>query len=359
MRNLDRFRGCLIGGAAGDALGYAVEFMSAQSIFARYGEKGITEYRLTDGLARISDDTQMTLFTATGLLSAEARGDGDYARAIARSYRDWLRTQHGSYPLPEGERGSWLSDVPELFSPRAPGNTCLSALGSGGTGTFEQPLNHSKGCGGVMRVAPIALFFNDASLDIAGIDRLGAQAAAITHGGPMGYIPAALQVHIVHRLSQDDLPVGKAIRDAIDAVARQWAGTEGLEAFISLMERALDLASGDIRDLDAIRALGEGWVGDEAIAIAAYCAARYSEDFDRAMIAAVNHSGDSDSTGAIAGNILGAHLGLAGIPEKYTAHLELKDVILELADDLYTGFRDAGADADWDMKYRLNRRSEK
>ena len=84
MRDLDQFQGCLIGGAAGDALGYAVEFLSAASIFQKYGANGITEYELHRGIAEISDDTQMTLFTATGLLVGTTRGMtrgimGDYA----------------------------------------------------------------------------------------------------------------------------------------------------------------------------------------------------------------------------------------------------------------------------------------
>lgn len=68
MKNIDKYRGCLIGGATGDALGYAVEFLDRTTILNRYGEKGITEYDLIKGIAEISDDTQMTLFTANGLL---------------------------------------------------------------------------------------------------------------------------------------------------------------------------------------------------------------------------------------------------------------------------------------------------
>lgn len=74
MRDLSKFKGCLIGGAVGDALGYAVEFLSAGSIFKKYGENGIAEYELHHGVAEISDDTQMTLFTATGLLVGTTRG---------------------------------------------------------------------------------------------------------------------------------------------------------------------------------------------------------------------------------------------------------------------------------------------
>ena len=82
---------------------------------------------------------------------------------------------------------------------------------------------------------------------------------------------------------------------------------------------------------------------------------KYSNDFDKALIASVNHSGDSDSTGAVTGNILGAYLGLSGIPEKYLKNLELKNVILELADDLFNDCKitEYGSyhDEIWEQKY--------
>lgn len=365
MRDIDRFRGCLIGGAAGDALGYAVEFMRDTDIFRRYGVDGITEYDLTSGVARISDDTQMTLFTATGLLIGTTRGRtrgimGSYPDYIRFSYLDWLKTQEERYPLPEEYHYSWLADVPELFSPRAPGGTCLSALRAGGHGTIERPINNSKGCGGVMRVAPIGLYFNDKRLDIEEVDRIGAEAAAITHGHELGYIPAAALVHIVYRLSQDDVAIEDAIQDAIDAAKAMWPRTAGLERFVSLMDMALELAHGSEKDIDAIRQLGEGWVAEETLAIAAYCAAKYPDNFDKAMIASVNHSGDSDSTGAVTGNIIGAKLGLAGIPRKYIEKLELVDIIQEIADDLWHDCRiregDSDIDPAWEMKYIHNKR---
>lgn len=82
-----------------------------------------------------------------------------------------------------------------------------------------------------------------------------------------------------------------------------------------MIDKAIDLANEDVDDLEAIRELGQGWVAEETLAIAIYCALKYSNDFDKALIASVNHSGDSDSTGAVTGNILGAYLGLSGIPE--------------------------------------------
>lgn len=359
MRNLDRFRGCLLGGAAGDALGYEVEFMREGAIFSRYGDRGITEYALHGGKAEISDDTQMTLFTATGLLLGTTRGMtrgimGPYASYICHSYTDWLKTQDLKYPLPDEYHYSWLVNVPELFSRRAPGNTCTAALREKEYGTPENPINSSKGCGGVMRVAPVGLYFNDRGKPAEEICRIGAEAAAITHGHPLGWMPAAALVQIIHEVSQDDTGVRDAVLHSLDTVKAMWPDTKHRAYFIELMEKAVELAGSDISDLDAIHRLGEGWVAEETLAVAAYCAIRYEHDFDSALIAAVNHNGDSDSTGAVAGNILGAKIGYEAIPEKYKENLELKDVILEVADDLWHDCRMTGQDGDdpdWGKKY--------
>ena len=360
MRDRDRFRGCLIGGAAGDALGYEVEFWNEDRIFRQYGEKGITAYELHDGKALISDDTQMTLFTATGLLLGTTRGMtrgimGPYSGYIRNSYLDWLKTQTERFPLPEGYHYSWLVNVKELFSCRAPGNTCMMSLEAGGNGTLEQPVNHSKGCGGVMRAAPVGLYFNDRRRPVEEICRIGAEAAAVTHGHILGWMPAAALAQIIHEISQNGDPVYDAVMKTLYTQDEMWPDTDEKETFLELMRKAVDLASGDRNDLEAIHALGEGWVAEETLAVAVYCALKYENDFDRALVASVNHRGDSDSTGAVTGNILGAKLGLSGIPEKYTANLELKDVILAVADDLWHDCRmteyEDGDDPDWGKKY--------
>lgn len=362
MKDLDKFRGCLIGGAAGDALGYPVEFMDTASIAFRYEERGITAYDLQNGVAEISDDTQMTLFTATGLLLGTTRGmahasAGGYADYIHRSCMDWYRTQTEPYPLPRGHHDSWLVNQPEMFHRRAPGNTCMSALSSSTPGSIEQPINRSKGCGGVMRVAPIGLYFDTKSISIERIDRIGAEAAALTHGHSLGYLPAAGLVHIVQLLSHNDgITVAEAVEDMRRTVSGLFAADAHLGEFLELIDRAVILSQKtDVSDLDAIRELGRGWVAEETLAISVYCALKYSNDFDRALIAAVNHGGDSDSTGAVTGNIVGAHLGLTHIPRKYTDRLELRNVILTIADDLFRDCRmteaDFGAAPVWAQKY--------
>lgn len=309
-----------------------MEFSTIEDIRDKYGPDGISQYELSEGVALISDDTQMTLFTATGLLLGTTRGRmrglmAPYYTYVGHSYQTWLLTQTRTYPLPEDESiYSWLAHVPELFSRRAPGNTCLSAIATGEFGTIEQPLNQSKGCGGVMRVAPLGLY-HTTDLD-------GAKVAALTHGHELGYIPAATLVHIIRCLALENLSVEQAVASARAATQRLFPQARHLPDLLSLLDKAAELAAADLDDATCIGHLGEGWVAEETLAIAVYCALKYPDDFDRALRAAVNHSGDSDSTGAVTGNILGAHLGLKGIPAKYQEHLELREIILEIATDL-------------------------
>jgi ADP-ribosylglycohydrolase len=336
----------LIGGAVGDALGYAVEFMSLEQIRQKYGAYGITEYELTDGVAMISDDTQMTLFTANGLLLGTTRGHvrgimGSYESYVACCYRDWLKTQDGAYHSHvaenTGERRnySWLIGVPELHRQRAPGNTCLTALRTG------VPVERSKGCGGVMRVAPVGLYFDmkDISITRNEVAAIGGEVAAITHGHDLGYIPAAALAYIINAImygdytGEDDL--ANIVSDCLEDMKAIYHEKPHIDDFTQIVEEAIMLAKSDKTDDEAIAALGEGWVAEETLAIALFCALRYKDDFEKAIIASVNHSGDSDSTGSVTGNILGAYHGYDRLPRKFVDRLELKNVILEIADDLW------------------------
>ena len=368
----DQIRGSLIAGAAGDALGYEVEFDFAEDIFERFGRDGITEYVTHKGLARISDDTQMTMYTAIGLLVGDTRLRlrgimGPMESYIHVAYLDWLHTQYekrGKKP-----RISWLNNLDEVYAARAPGNTCLSALRSGTMGSVADPINQSKGCGGVMRVAPIGLFFknqcrNGETDRILDIMHLGGEAAAITHGHPLGYIPAAALVHIVNRIVYGGCKYGgpvrgnwpsNILRECKELLVELYGNNAHTKRMNDLIDLAANLASNDKSDVDNIHAIGGGWVGDEALAIAIYCWLRYPTDLDRALIASVNHSGDADSTGAILGNILGAAIGYQAMGRKWKKNLELHDVLLELADDLCVGCRmnEYGSYEDpvWEKKY--------
>ena len=349
----DRVRGCIFGGAVGDALGYPIEFWGEQDIFSAY-PGGLQAYRLDvrSGKALISDDTQMTLFTAAGILY----GKKDLRTGIREAYQDWYDTQVQAYkPVKrffENRKGSWLLDIPELYSTRAPGNTCMSALRrKDEVGTIEEPLNASKGCGGIMRVAPLALkAFPGASAEE--IDRLAADASAFTHGHSLGYMPSAVLVHILYRIvnSTAPEPLETLITEAVKTVSEIFEGDPHLKELESIIELAVRLSKNDRSDLENINGIGEGWVAEETLAIAVYCAIKYENNFEQALIAAVNHNGDSDSTGAVTGNILGAKIGLSGIPEKYTEHLELRDLIIEVADDLWHDCT-ISPHEEWDMTW--------
>ncbi|MDO4552754.1 MAG: ADP-ribosylglycohydrolase family protein, partial [Bacillota bacterium] len=152
------YRGCLLGGGVGDALGYPVQFMSLEEIRRTWGDSGICEPVVDEaaGKALISDNTQMTIFTTDGLMWADTRakkrGIYAYTTCIFFAYQKWLYTQTGSFAdkkyefLLEGEILQWE----ELFARRYPGKTCLAAL-SGSInskyGTQRNRINNSKGCG--------------------------------------------------------------------------------------------------------------------------------------------------------------------------------------------------------------------
>lgn len=323
----DRFRGCIITGAAGDALGYAVEFDRLHTILKRYGPDGITGFALTDGKALISDDTQMTLYTLDGLL--HGRPAGDYLAAIWKNYQDWLITQDG-HGEPSHGKQSILNGLPELNNPRAPGITCLSALRKKRPGSTKEPVNDSKGCGGVMRVAPCGLYFKD----IEKAAKVAAEAAAMTHGHDLGWLSAAAMAAMVNLAAWTDLPFYDLVDEAMTVVNRLWADSPCLPVLNALIEKAVDLSLSGETDRDAIKLLGEGWVGEEALAVAVFCVLRHPDNPEGCLIAAVNHDGDSDSTGSIAGNILGARVGLSALPEKFRENLELYDILYGLSGKL-------------------------
>ena len=376
----DRTLGCMVGGAVGDALGYAVEFKSWPVISGRYGQRGITRYELDyRGLALISDDTQMSLFTAAGVLLGMTRG---YMRGIMGrldlycryTYLDWLHTQE--WPARKaGERvDSWLMDIPDLYSRRAPGNTCMTALRAIEAG--KEVKNNSCGCGGVMRTASIAPIcylhrYDDGRLEYC--DMVAAQVARITHLHPLGFLPSAVLNDILMQLfagkaydpdslvdvvqeASDRLPSIVSEDDGEKTYGERWPGPVARQQ--EILRQAMDLAHTDMPDPEAIERIGGGWTGHEALAIAVYSAVKHADNFEDAIISSVNHSGDSDSTGAICGNIMGTLWGRSAIPAHFTEKLELLDIIEEMANDLYTGCiiseydpRDTPEKLRWEEKY--------
>jgi ADP-ribosylglycohydrolase len=311
-----RFLGTILGLAVGDALGAPVEFSRRGQILERYGLGGIKDLDSWDGFPAgyYTDDTQMSLATAAGLLRGMQDFDDGGVRpvleSVYRSYLEWRATQ----------------DDPQQR--RAPGRTCLSALDSGRMGSIEDPINNSKGCGGVMRAAPVGL-----ALAIDDLFALGAECAAITHGHPSGYLSAGYLSELIAWLVR-----GVDLETAVRATRHSLVNYDGYEETLGMVDRALELADSSMRVPEAIGQLGEGWVGEEALAIALFAALRHSTDWKAATLAAVNHSGDSDSTGSICGAILGAALGVEAIPARWIAGIENRALLEKTAADMYAAF---------------------
>lgn len=385
-RVADSIRGCLMAGAAGDALGYEVEFTSRRAILSRFGEQGIVEFALDgNGKALISDDTQMTLFTANGLLMGLTRGymrgTGDRPeKYVDKAYLDWYYTQTGRKCeiLTNDWHCTWLRDLPDMAQLRAPGNTCLSACES--LFRHEDVRNNSKGCGGIMRVAPMALLDagyasrNKNRYSIEELAEAGGEIAECTHKHPLGFLPASLLTVLLYKV----IPMpAKQVRENIERIVAETSDildviymgeyASDKRYLKELTEKAVRLAHSDISDTDAIRQLGEGWTGDEAWAIALYSAVRHIDSVEDAIVASVNHDGDSDSTGSICGSIMGAIYGYEHIKQRnifcpdgrrLEDTLELSEIILALADDLSTGCIiseyapiDTPAKRQWYMRY--------
>jgi ADP-ribosylglycohydrolase len=227
---LSRFRGCLLGGALGDALGYPIEFRSLPEIREMHHTPPVRIPCDRFGLAVVSDDTQMTPFTAEGMIRAHQRfrdrGICSPQDVLLHAYLRWYNTQADEGRL-WGGRGC-LVDDPRLRVRRAPGNTCLSALSELMRvipSNAEKRPNDSKGCGAVMRAAPIGLGMRDRQAAF----ELGRDAGRLTHGHPLGFLSSAFLASVVHDVARGTaLPT--AIRNASAMTRRERGGKALLEA---------------------------------------------------------------------------------------------------------------------------------
>lgn len=319
---IDRIRGCLYGGAAGDALGWNVEFDHLFEIFRRYGPHGIIDHPA--GPAEITDDTQMTLFSIEAIATMVRLGDVSVLAAGELAYGKWYRTQIGPVDNLTG-----FAANPLLQHTRAPGGTCMGAL------SRRSPVATSKGCGGVMRTAPAGLF------GLPDPYKVGYDLAGITHGHEDGKAPAGALAYLIDQLMRGR-HIGPAVVHMITHLNTVSPDSETLRlcrlAYQLQYEPDLPYEA-----LTAINGRGGGWTGDEALAIAIWCALRPAHDdirsrkawFSRALTLAANHDGDSDSTASIAGQIVGAWVGLDQIASRWWTPLKELSVIEEGARMVY------------------------
>ncbi|MGE6384750.1 ADP-ribosylglycohydrolase family protein [Pseudomonas sp. NPDC078416] len=325
VNRLDRIKGCLLGGAVGDALGAPVEFLAWTDIKKAYGVNGITDFAPAYGVqGAITDDTQMMLFTAEGLLRAFVRGSSrgicHVPSVIHHALLRWLLTQ--DYPSAMAvERTGWLISNTELWSRRAPGKTCLQSLRAA-KHFGELAENDSKGCGAVMRVAPCAFFGN--AFEYA------SESGRLTHGHPSGYLAAGVFADILQRMADRSASLEHALTESL----ARYGDVDGMDEVRTALERVLFFFYEGFRPTpERIASFGGGWVAEEALAIGVWCALS-ARDLEEGVIMSVNHDGNSDSTGAIAGHLLGIQFGSAAIPSRWYERLELRAVIERMAKDI-------------------------
>lgn len=329
-----RALGCILGGAAGDAFGYAIEFDRWDAICRQHGPLGLREPVLRHEKLVVSDDTQMTLFTLEAMaLTLPGQLPPLYGETLARplqaacrrAYLRWGQTQ-GAHPASRDADTATLHFSPAMRQSRAPGNTCLSAVRAGATGTPTNPINHSKGCGAVMRTAPIGLI-DGISPELA--MALGDAAGALTHGHIDGWLPGGALSAMVRLIAQGEAIVPAAHHTLrlladhprLDRAAVEASGT------VRLLGAALELLAHGPDRAEIFSQLGEGWTGDEALAIGVYAAGAASS-FEDAVRLAANHDGDSDSTASIAGQLYGVRHGILAVPHAWVRRLDvLKDAL--------------------------------
>lgn len=360
-RRLSSYTGCLLGLAAGDAMGYAVDDRSLDQIRADYGPEGLLGYDLVNGYADISSYTQVAAYVCNGLLVGITHGQltgtmDPYVRYIRLGEQDWARTQ--KYRREPGERiYSWIVSSEPLRSRRCMDTLMLDTLNRGRTGTMEERINRFQTPGAITAAVPVGLFFDPIHSTREEIQRLGAEAVAITHGNPLAFLPGAALAHIISRLCWDgETDLRAVVRETIAMVQTRFSGEykQAAEVCQSLRMAMSLAASHNISRTDAMEQLR----CDSACTVlagAVYAVLCHPKNFDEAMITAVNHSGASAAVGAVAGAILGASLGLEGIPEFYLECLEPAEVLAELASDMFQGCpmerQSRMFDMEWDDKY--------
>ncbi|MET9798942.1 ADP-ribosylglycohydrolase family protein [Nocardiopsis alba] len=350
----DRLTGCLMGGAVGDALGAPVEGLGLDQIRERYGTTGLSDYvEGSYGVGAITDETQLTLRTADALLRAHMRArdkgiEGAALGMVQASYLEWLNHQMPSASLEKEEVGPGFGGA-ALRARRGYGAATVDALRAASArverrwvplGTPKAPINNSKGCAAVVRVAPCGFL----TVSPAKAFDLGSEVAALTHGHRTAHLAAGTLAATVWGLVRDE-----PLESALETAREELEGRTGHEEVSSALDKAVAVAERGIPEARDLAELGDGWTSEEALAVAmcvalsaeAVLAREPSRHFSRGVAdvgehclpLAVNHSGDSDTIGAICGGLIGARYGSHAFPGHWQSALEVRDEVIRLAAD--------------------------
>lgn len=342
--------GCLLGLAVGDAMGYAVDEKTWEEIRQDYGPEGLLGYDSVNGRAVASSHTQIAAYVANGLLLAITRGKHESAsRFVGVAMKEWARKQW--LPGDPEKCYCWVSHMSVMRQRRCKDIRMLDALRME-LGTPEKPANRHTTPGPLTGAMMVGLAYDEKYMQPRQVGILGAQVVALTNGSPYAFLSGAVLANLIAGiLHEPALSVKEQVLQAVDAMQIQYAFHPQAEDVAKYLLQAVTLAESS---KDPRRVMEEFSCRDahECVAAALYACLVSPEDFDAAMILAINHSGRSGAVGALAGGILGAKLGAEALPEFYLETLECGDVLQTLAEDLSAGSPMSGLfNDDWDHKY--------
>ena len=349
---LSRYQGCLLGLAVGDAMGYTVDGKSWDQICQNYGPNGLLGYDLANGCAEVSSYTQIAAYVANGLLIGITRGQKEhYMRFVRQTMREWARSQM-FYRDPEAAL-CWVSKLPAFRRRNLMDSRMLDTLRAKTLGTPAEPINQNTAPGAITAAVAVGLSFDPKRMDPSFLGAMSAQTIALTHGCPEAFLSGVVLAYaiagVVHEPELDFKP---QFTHAVGAMQAQYV--RAFPQAESLGQMLLQVIGSADPHEDTRAALENMHCdsADQCLAGAMYTCLVCPEDFDAAMILAVNHSGRSAAVGAMAGAILGAKLGYDTLPDFYLESLEVLPILLELAEDLSMGSPTMGLfDDDWDHKY--------
>ncbi len=352
-KRISTCRGCLLGLAVGDAMGYTVDEKTWEEIQADYGPNGLLGYDLVNGQAAASAYTQVAAYVSNGLLLGITRGKPEhYLRYIHLSLREWARAQH--FPRDPERSWCWVAKIPQMRVRKCKDSRMLDALRMETAPTMDKPINRATSTGSLPAAMVTGLACNGKGLPRGMAPELGAQAMALTHGNVETFLCGSVLAETVASIADDrELPLQEHYKRAIDAMtARFGSRFEQAQGLSERLLRTVHLAG---QEADDHRLIMEKFICDTAeqcLSAAIYASLVCGDDFDAAMILAVNHSGRSGAVGALTGGILGAIMGAEALPDFYLECLESAKILEILASDLALGSPTFGLfDDDWDQKY--------
>ncbi|WP_217143906.1 ADP-ribosylglycohydrolase family protein [Streptomyces sp. AC627_RSS907] len=324
-----RVRGTLLGVAVGDALGAPVDGLDLDGIREAHGPEGLADLAPAHGRrGAVTHHTQLTLFSVDGLIRAQVRRDTGAWHPptdLHRAYRRWAATQRDWGPDLRREDDGWLAREEWLYVRRGPTRALLLGLGDETMGTPQAPKNPGeRGPEAAARSAPFGLLVGWEPHLVA---QLAVECAAQTHGHPTGYLTAGAYAVIVHGVAR-----GGSLDGSVQRALALFAARPGQQAVADALQHALGAVRQGLPTPARVTELvGEG-TAERLVAAAVYCAL-VGEDVRHGLRLAVNHGGPSAATGALTGGLLGALHGETALPPAWTAELEGRPTILELADD--------------------------